>query len=318
MLQIRFRILLLVIVLVVASAIQSVKAFDSASKRRSFCRPSSGTLRSLRASPPTVQEQLSGTTVSVDDKTKTTEDGEGDHDKTTLQLKGEVSIASKPLPKTSDVKLVEFFKASACRNLLLNGGGERPCIEVEITPELLDDWRNRCVSLGARQPDERDCVLEVVSRGIQFPGLKVKSVATVGVKYVEDDGVDRQNGRSLPTPRHEFVLLKNDSKASGLAPAVWIYNKISGADSNTDNSSFKSLSTVSYEEKDDIVVFRTNAFLSIGITFPKFLLRILPGDKSVIEEKAGKSIQKTLDKDVAASMLAYENAYLSKMESSNK
>jgi hypothetical protein len=319
MLQIISRNLLIVTVVAVASAVvPGVKSFDSASKM-AFAQKSSTTMRNLCVSPPpSLQEHLSDETLVVDDRTKETEVGDGDHEETTLLLRGEISIASNPLPKTSDAKLVEFFQTPACRNLLLNGGGERPCNEVEVTQELLDDWRNRCVSLGARQPNEKDSILAVVSRGIQFPGLNVKSIATVGVKYVEDDDddVNRPDDLELPTPRHEFVLLKNDSEASGLAPAVWIYNKLSGADSNKDNSNFKSLSTVSYEEKDDVVVFRTKAFLSIGITFPKFLLRILPGDKSTIEEKAGKSIQKTLDKDVAQSMQAYEKAYLSNLESS--
>lgn len=315
MFQIKFRILLVAIVLVVASTTQTVTALFSPAKEL-FSRPSSTTTRNLSASPPSLLEQITtDAAVNIDEKTKETEDGgDGEHEKATLELRGEVSIASNPLPKTSDVKLVEFFRASASRNLLLNGGGERPCNEVEITPELLDDWRNRCVSLGACEPDEQDSVLEVVSRGIQFPGFRVKSVATVGVKYVQNN-VDDED--SLPTPRHEFVLLKNDQTASGLPPAVWIYKKLTGADSNKDNSNFKSLSTVSYEQKGDVVVFRTDAFLCIGITFPKFLLRILPSDKHIIEEKAGKSIQKTLDKDVSQSMQAYENAYLSNLDSSN-
>jgi hypothetical protein len=311
--------LLAVSVLVAANAFpDGVAAFES-----SILPPSSTSngLRGLAPISPSLERPNDDGPGDAED-TRTVEDDGAHATRTTLNLKGEISVTSNPLPRTSDEKLVEFFQTAACRNLLVSGGGERPCSEVEMTPELLDDWRSRCVSLGARRPDERDSILAVVSRGIQFPGLHVRSVATVGVKYVDErddrgrDGDVGRPGRSdRRTPRHEFVLLKNDSTASGLPPAVWIYNKLTGADKNRDNSSFKSLSTVTYEAKDDSVVFKTKAFLSIGLTFPKFLLRILPGDKSVIEEKAGKSVQNTLDKDVVQSMQAYEEAYLSTLKS---
>jgi hypothetical protein len=168
----------------------------------------------------------------------------------------------------------------------------------------LEEWKEKCKVLGAVLPNKEDSILEVESRGLAFPGLEVRSTATVGVKYVE-----REQGS---TPRHEFVLLGTREQAKGFPPVVWIYNKLTGADPKNPgkgNSNAKSLSTVSYERIDGNVVFRTNAFLEIGITFPKVLLKILPGDKATIEEKASSSVQKSLEKDVFQSMRAYESAY---------
>ena len=66
------------------------------------------------------------------------------------------------------------------------------------------------------------------------------------------------------------------------------------------------------ENRNNNIVFQTKSYLSIGITFPKFLLKILPGDKETIEKRGGISIVKTLDKDLVQSMEAFEKAYLNK------
>lgn len=221
-----------------------------------------------------------------------------------LILKGVISTQSKSLPVVCEERLSKFFRTPSFRNLLVSGGGERLVEDLPLTETLMENWTEKCKSLGASLPDKGDSILAVESRGVEFPGLKVKSIATVGVKYMEQN-----QGTS---PRHEFVLLATQEEAKGLPPMVWIYNKLTGADQKKDGkdaSNAKSLSTVSYETNNGSVVFRTKAFLQIGITFPKVLLKILPGDKATIEEKASSSIQKTLEKDVVQSMKAYESAY---------
>lgn len=307
MFPIQARILFVVSVLASANCVSEVIAFDRLTQR-GFFRRAFSPVNNLRATASTPQDRLHDEPA---ESGSTEADGDGEDNRSTLMLRGESSVVSNPLPRASDEMLVEFFKAPACRNLLLSGGGERPCSEVDVTPELFDHWKLQCVSLGARQPVERDCILSVLTRGIQFPGLRVTSNVSIGVKYVDDDHEEPRG----PTPRHEFVLLKSVTRASGLAPAVWIYNKLTGADKEKGGSGYNSLTTVSYEESDGCIVFKANAFLSLPLTFPKFLIRILPSDKSVIEEKAGKSIKKTLDKDVSHSMEAYEKAYLAKLES---
>ena len=238
-------------------------------------------------------------------------------DKTTLTLQGVTTASSNPVPKVSDDELSEFFRTLSYRNLLITGGGERPCSEIEVTPDILDDWKRKCRILGAIEPNENDSILSIVSPGIQFPGLKVESVGMVGIKFIDEH----------QPPRYEFVLLSNDQKASGVAPAVWIFNQLTGNNDKNDgkdnNSKLKSLSTVTYQEVvlkegeednggNNSIVFQTKSYLSIGITFPKFLLKILPGDKETIEKRGGKSIVKTLDKDLVQSMEAFEKAYLNK------
>jgi len=247
-------------------------------------------------------------------------DDDDDDDESTLTLRGDFSFASADLPveaSNGNGGIDDFFRRKDTRDLLVTGGGERPCVETKPTPSQLKDWKKRCASLGAvGEPDENDPVLSVVSRGIQFPGLKVESNALIGAKYVAATSTTTKNTNTKNTnPRYEFVLLSTKQIASGLPPAVWVYRKLTGSDD--ENSTFDSLSTCTYEERennndnnDGTVAFRTDAFLSIVVKFPRFLTRILPVDKTTMEERGGKSIAKTLDKDIMQSMKSLEKAYL--------
>mmetsp|Transcript_852 Transcript_852/g.2062 ORF Transcript_852/g.2062 Transcript_852/m.2062 type:complete len:308 (-) Transcript_852:1454-2377(-) len=232
----------------------------------------------------------------------------------TLTLRDEISVSSNELPMSSIDDVSEFFQSNISRDLLVTGGGERPCTEVNVTPETFNDWKGKCSALGACQPDKNDSILSIVTGGIEFPGLKVKSNVLIGAKYVErEEKEDRTKFRRYPF--YEFVLLTSDQSVSGLAPAVWIFNKLTGADKNDNDgkSKLRSLSTVTYEETENgDILFRTDALLSIDVSFPKFLLKILPGDKKTIEEKGSQSITKTLNKDVSQSLKALEKAYLEK------
>mmetsp|Transcript_49262 Transcript_49262/g.119407 ORF Transcript_49262/g.119407 Transcript_49262/m.119407 type:complete len:373 (+) Transcript_49262:370-1488(+) len=297
-------------------------------KRLSFFRPKSSTSTksptSLTATAPyasadtTEEPEVTDLSDSSSDNDIGTKKQSKEEQITSLTFRGEVSFDSKELPlhpEKPEMFLSRFFKTPESRNLLVTGGGERPCTELELTPELFDDWTTKCEALGASPPTQDDSVISITTPGLSFPGLKVRNIAMVGSKFVD----------MAKPPRHEFVLLSNESEASGLPPVVWLYNKLTGnskgestaavmdGDGSTPNKSstdIKSLSTVSYQKKNDRVVFTTNASLSIGMKFPKLLMKAL-GDKSKAEQVGAKSIRKTLDKDVAQSMTAFEKAYLS-------
>jgi hypothetical protein len=296
------------------------KRFGKAFRQRtssSSSPPSSSTSFPAVTSAAVETKVLSSSDLTLEEGNKSDKlDDDGDiDDQTSLTFRGEVSFDSNALPHPkSPEHLSRFFRTPSYWNLLVTGGGERPCTELEVTPELLNDWRSKCELLGACPPEEGDSVVSITTPGLSFPGLKVKNIAMVGTKYVEDE-----------PPRHEFVLLSNESEASGLPPVVWLYNKLTGGGGGSSGSggkndgesnsstNIKSLSTVSYEKKREGIVFRTNAQLSIGLKFPKLLMKAL-GDKSKAEQVGAKSIRKTLDKDVAQSMNAFEQAYLSYLD----
>lgn len=278
---------------------------------KTFLRP--GSTSSSSSSKSKLAGVAEGSTLSTSDLSmdakKSAAAGEETDDQTSLTFRGEVSFNSSSLPHPESAEhLVRFFQTPASRNLMISGGGERPCTELEVTPELLNDWRSKCEMLGACPPDEGDSVMSITTPGLSFPGLTVKNLAKIGTKYVED-----------APPRHEFVLLSNDSEASGLPPVVWLYNRLTGGgkkDSSSSSTNIKSLSTVSYEKKNDSVVFQTKASLTIGMKFPKLLMKAL-GDKSKAEQVGANSIRNTLDKDVAQSMTALEKAYLRFLDNIN-
>jgi hypothetical protein len=222
----------------------------------------------------------------------------------TLTLIGKLDVSSSPVPLTSEEKFSTFVKAPENRNLLVSAGGERPAEKIELTPELLALWKKKCVELGAQCPDESDSVLEVRTSGIDFTGFHLETLAIIGIKDVR--GSQNKNV-------YEFVLIKDENKARGLAPVVWIYNKLTGAGEkdSEDRTSSLSLTTLSYEEVNDSkIVFTINGRLTVKVKFPAFLLKILPTNKEKAEESGGKSINKLLEKDGSKSMVAFEKAYL--------
>ena len=288
----------------------SLRNFAFRPNNHRLCSWSQNALTILRNVPPECDEVLG----KEKEILKETIIPRSSDEETTLTLRGDFFCSSADLPKTSIEDVDEFFRIKANRDLLVTGGGARPCSEIKATPQQLKDWKHQCDLVGATQPDENDSILSIVSRGIQFPGLNVESNALIGAKYVkiEDEKIGHVRGKTA-NPRYEFVLIATEQIVSGLPPAVWLYKKLTGAGNSGDdeNSTFDSLSTVTYEAKENgKIAFRTDSFLSIGVTFPKFLLKILPGDKKTIEERGSKSIVKTLDKDVVQAMKSLEKEYL--------
>lgn len=299
------------ILLILITLITDCDGFRSPAVRTNVCRRCAWNryaLTFLQNAPPGRDEVLE----RENEKLKETNIPANSDKETTLTLRGEVFVTSAELPKASIDDIGDFFQTKTNRDLLVTGGGERSCNELKATPQQLNDWKNKCSLLGATQPDENDPILSIVSRGIEFPGLKVESNALIGAKYIEEDKNQRINSGKRGIPRYEFVLVTTEQIVSGLAPAVWIFKKLTGAENNSteENLTSNSLSTVTYEEMENgKIVFRTDAYLSIGVTFPKLLLKILPGDKKTIEKRGGKSIVKTLDKDILDSMKSLEKAY---------
>jgi hypothetical protein len=222
---------------------------------------------------------------------------------TKLEFKGEFQVASDPLPSLLDQQIASFFENPKYRNLLVTAGGKRKCEEITPTEKILEDWKKACDLVGAQYPSESDVVLSIVTGGIELPGLQLVSKAQIGVKLLRE-----------PSLRYEFTLIGDERTVTGLAPVVWVFNKLTGtSDGNekNENTSTSSLSVVSYKRTDDgKTIFTTNSSISVSVRFPSALLKILPTNKEKAEETGGKAITKTIEKDVQASMKAFEEEYL--------
>jgi hypothetical protein len=225
---------------------------------------------------------------------------------TKLDFKGVFQVTSNPLPSLPDDKMTSFFENPTYWNLLVTAGGERPCEEISATESLLEDWKKACDVVGAQYPADNDVILSVITGGIDFPGLHLKNKAQIGVKLLQE-----------PSPRYEFTLIGDERTVTGLAPVVWMFNKLTGAgagDKNSDNTTTSSLSVISFEQGEDgKTTITADANISVTVKFPSALLKILPTNKEKAEETGGKAITKAVEKDLQASMKAFEEEYLNFM-----
>ena len=232
---------------------------------------------------------------------------EGSTQEATLTFNCDSVYTSDPVPAATPQEVFEFFQKPAQRNCMISAGNQRVVEEVE-TSKFLGPWKERCRQLGAAEPDASDSVLKIITSAMKFPGLTLTSVAYIGSKLLEPQG----QGNDYPV--YEFSLIQDEQIVEGLKPAVWMFNQITGA--NSDKSKDKSQSSLSLSRVTAVpteggqTVFNFLIKFEIKISFPKLLLRILPVSKEKAEEQGSTTIGKTLTKDLNNSMKVLRQQYL--------
>jgi len=264
--------------------------------RNSFRLPSSA----FSVPPVTATKDVSASSESTAESSN-----ERIEDSSNAELKfvAQINTESSALPYTSKDDVISFFKSSQNRNMFITAGGKRECQRQSLTPEILRDWTEICRKEGMAPPDETDEVFVVKTGGVQFPGLTLEASAIMGVKLTED-GTD---------PKYVVTMIGDERKAKGLPPVVYIFNKLTGGGSKNGSSANLSFTDIVCEFIDGDepkVVFKTDTRFVITVKFPAFLMKILPTNKEKAEEQGSQAIKKAVSKDVEASMLAYEEAYL--------
>lgn len=221
--------------------------------------------------------------------------------KSELKFVGKIKQVSSALSYTSKDEVVAFFTCPKNRNMFITAGGKRECFQKPMTPEILNEWTRIAEQGGGMIPDLEDEVFTVKTGGVQFPGLTLETSATMGMKLIEEDY----------GPKYEVVLIKDERKVTGLPPVVYLFNRLTGGGNENGSSSTASTTyiTCDFSQQDSKVIFTTDTILSVTVSFPSFLLKILPMDKAKAEEKGSSAITQTVAKDVAASMTAYEEEY---------
>jgi hypothetical protein len=222
-----------------------------------------------------------------------------------LTFSAKTSLTSKPLKNSSPAKLLEFFKKAEHRDLIVTRGSDKPAEEVELTAELLQQWREACDVVGSKYPCEDDIVVITKAEGMRFLGLHVTNVSKVGVKLL----VEKET--SIVT--YEFTNIQDEQIVTGLPLAVLTFNILTGAGQNDAERRTKTyfVSRLSYGNsvKQDEIVLKDESVLSVAITVPSFLSKILPKNLKKVEQKGSASIQKVLDKEVKKAFVAFEEAY---------
>lgn len=213
--------------------------------------------------------------------------------------------SSDPVPAASPQAIFEFFQDPAQRNCMVSAGNERQIEEVQDSGTLLDLWKSRSRELGATEPDESDVVLRAVTGAMRFPGLTLTSEAYVGAKLLEHSADEY--------PVYEFSLLFDKQRVEGFKIAVWIFNKLTGADDEASENKAvtRSLSkATAITTENGEIVFQVTITFTIQVFFPKILLRILPVSKEKAEQQGSAAIRKVLEKDLNKAMRVLRQQYL--------
>mmetsp|Transcript_18670 Transcript_18670/g.51089 ORF Transcript_18670/g.51089 Transcript_18670/m.51089 type:complete len:295 (+) Transcript_18670:30-914(+) len=224
-----------------------------------------------------------------------------------LVFGGDYCGISDPLPVgTSKEAAEEFMMRETTQNLLFSAGGKNPSEPLAITEELVEMWSNLTEYYGYdRKPTLDDKMVKVTS-SVKFPGLTLTTISASGL-FVLD------NPNSGLKEYHSFFVAE-EQQVTGLPPSVFVYNRLTG-NSEKEKGKFypgsgKALSIVSVVEKNDgALSYSFDVKLQITVNFPRALMKILPMSKEKMEEQAGKSISKTISKDVDSAMEAVAKAY---------
>lgn len=173
-----------------------------------------------------------------------------------------------------------------------------------------------------------DAILRVTTSGIHFPGLTLKTVATVGCKKVLDD--------STNTASLQITLIRDELHAEGPPPLLWVFQQLTGTgkqnksgvfpptpfsllrgNTNQDVSQERrthSTNIITAEcttDKDSAasIVFCSVAQLSISVSFPSILLRILPVSKQMAESQGSEAINRVVSRDIGPSLEALKKQF---------
>uniref|UniRef100_A0A7S4JNA5 Uncharacterized protein n=1 Tax=Odontella aurita TaxID=265563 RepID=A0A7S4JNA5_9STRA len=246
---------------------------------------------------------------------------------TGLVFRGSTAYTTEEVPRrSSSGKSVEdFFAVDENRNILLTGSGNviEPMGADGATRDLMDRWTREAERLGSAPPGDGDAAVRVTTTGIQFPGLKVLSVATIGPRLVSS-GEGAGEGGESPDPEYEFTLVSDEIQVEGPRPLRWIFRRLTEGGRTkdgklkADEQTTHSLTRVRIKPADgeaNGVVFTATAYLEIDVKFPSVLLKILPTSKEKTEEQGSASIQKVVEKDLGPSMEKFRDAYLTFLES---
>ena len=246
---------------------------------------------------------------------------------TILWFRASKKFVSNPIPypfqsnmtMTSEF-LDKFFSMDDTYTILLAGSDSIVTKQPkENIPSMKDVWEKECRKLGAEVPSSislssDECLLfQVQTSGMNFPGLKVFSLITIGsMKH-------KPSLRTGSFPEIQFVLLQTENKAQGLLQGI--YNALMGISSNKKGSTSESMNNntnmqhsftkVSVEPSIDgsQFVFTSNVMIEIGVQFPSFLLKILPVNKEKAEEQGSLAVSRFIDKDVQQSLNRLSELY---------
>jgi len=244
--------------------------------------------------------------------------------KTVLKFQASTNYATEPRSTSTPESmqyLQDFLFQDEHRDMILAGADSQNKIQVLHHPdiELYRLWQietRREPNLVA--PSVGDAILRVTTHGIHFPGLTLKTVATVGCKQVMTEDTH---------PCLQITLIQDELQAEGPEPLVWVFHQLTGTGESSFFSPFSLLRgnnsqadqqrrthstnviTAECDKESLSIIFRSVAKLSIDVSFPSMLLRILPVSKEMAESQGSDAINKVVNRDIGPSLEALKNKY---------
>lgn len=233
----------------------------------------------------------------------------------TLNFEGETSISSKPAAFVEGKSLHNFFALPHTAPLILRGSKNNQINELaNVNAALFERYNQSCALLNASLPTADDRIFDVTTSAVSFPGLRVLSLVTIGVKIITNTDF----------PSYEMVLIRDSTYAEGNPLFVWFFNKISGKgkrDTVSSSLTKNDQTTISLNRfgvilrENSMISFEANANLVVRIRFPSFLIKTIPGaSKEKFEKAGGESLQKALEDDLPAALEGFRQEYVGWLE----
>ena len=218
---------------------------------------------------------------------------------TNLRFQASSSYATQPAvyhPCVADV----LFQH---RNSILAGTKNRVELLQKPDNSLYGEWQVEAKKNGVVPPVMGDPILRVTTTAIQFPGLTLQTVATVGCKEVPEE------------PALQITLIDDELQASGPPPLVWVFNQLTGAGAKSSGRRTHSTNIITAEKTDEsTVVFRSDVHLAIDISFPSLLMSILPVSRGRAEKQGSAAIQSVAERDIGPALETLRGKYIAQLE----
>jgi hypothetical protein len=213
----------------------------------------------------------------------------------TTTLTFNATIVAESQPMQNSAALTAFFPTRDCRRYLISSGGTAPVQDVQWDDELKSFFYKR---YGNDQKDLPQYV-HAVKDGIQFPGLHIQSTVTIASRLTCNRNTSGKDKKQPPC-YYENFLIAEESRASGLAPLVWLYHKLSPPNAGRKIPLGGSRTKISLDASQNIV--SVNSLVSIQLQFPKSLVRLLPTTQDKMEAQGSTSVQKAVSKGIAQTL----------------
>lgn len=219
-----------------------------------------------------------------------------------LNFAGQAVVTSEAAAVDESKPLHDFFALPHAAPLILRGSKNNRVTEVErVDAKLYKMYERACARADATPPSPSDRIFEITTSGVSLPGLRVQSLATIGVKIIASAASNN--------PCYELVVIRDATRVKGR-----FFTNPAGdpaSSESTEQTTF-SVNRISVVPKENgAISFESKSNLSILLEVPSLLMRAIPGaSRERLERTGGAALQKTLEEDLTVSLEEFRREYV--------